>query len=192
MPHEVMEDRMAKHSEPQRSKIPPPASIAVPESLAYAACHDLCPGRVLLQERRKSLRPAVEILRSDERNYYSEDLFRCRRHHRSFRITGGTTMWPSGVGEQWQSFQIQFVLADALVRLARESCAKHNFPGHMRQVVQANRQAALHRHEIDYIHHGVDLPQAFSRHHPAQQRFRPTAASRRIFSHRLVLTACGH
>src|SRR5216683_119943 len=29
MPHEVMEDRMAKHSEPQRSKIPPPASIAV-------------------------------------------------------------------------------------------------------------------------------------------------------------------
>src|SRR5712664_9750 len=192
MPHEVKEERIAKHSEPQRSKIPPPASIAVPESLAYAACHDLSSRRVLLQERCKSLRPAVEILRPAERNYDSEDLFRCRRHHRSFRITGGTTMWPSGVGEQWQPLQIQVVLADALVRFARESCAKHNFPGHMPQVVQSNRQAAFHRHEIDHIKHGINLRQAFSRHPPPQQCFRRTAVSRRIFSQRFVRRPCGH
>src|SRR6267143_1211476 len=143
----------------------PSELLSVPKSLTYDACHDLSSRSVLLQKSSQSLRPAVQILRPAERNDHREDFFRRRRHHGPFRIARRAAVRAGGIGEQRQSFQIQLVLADALVRFAGNSRAKDNFSRHMSQVIQPNRQAAFHRHEIDRVHHGVDLWQAFPRHH---------------------------
>ena len=100
-------------------------------------------------------------------------------------------MRPGGVAEYRQSFQIQIVLADALVRFARAPYAKNNFSGHTRQVIQSNRQAALHGHEIDHVHNGINLRQSFSRHYAPQQRLCRTAVPRRIFPQHFVRLARG-
>src|SRR6266852_3095083 len=147
--------------------------------------HGLSRG-MLRQQRGHSLRPAFESFRAAERDDDCQHVVCRALHHRSFRIACRAAVWPSGVGEEWQAFQIQIVLADTLVRFARASRAKNNFAGHMPQVIQSNRQAAFHRNEIDHVHHGVDLRQAFSCNHPPQQRLRRTAVPRRIFSQRFV------
>src|SRR6266700_3456969 len=95
-------------------------------------------------------------------------------------------VWTNGIGKQRQSFKIQIVLADALVGFACASRAKNNFADDVPQVIQTDRQAAFHGYEINHVHDGVDLRQAFSSHHAPQQRFRRTAVARRIFSQRLV------
>src|SRR5260370_329519 len=165
-----------------------PPLLIVPKSSTYDVGHDFGSRRVLLQKRSESLRPAVETLRSSKRNNHRENLFRRRRHHASLRITGWTSVRPGGIAKYRQSLQVQVVLADALVRLARASRAKDNFAGHVRQVVQSDRQPALHRHEGNHVHPGINLWQALSCAHPPQQRFRRTPVSRRIFSQRFV---CG-
>src|SRR5258708_13840706 len=166
-----------------------PPLLTVPKSSTYDVSHDFGSRRVLLQKRSESLRPAFETLRSAKRNNHRENLFRRRRHHGSLRITRRAAVWPSGVGEQWQAFQVQVVLADALVCFARASRAKNNFAGHMPQVIQSDRQPALHRHEVNHVHHGINLWQALSCDHPPQQRFRRTPVSRWIFSQRFVRPA---
>src|SRR6266852_5122318 len=138
------------------------------------------------QQRGHSLSPAVETFRAAKRNDHREDFFRCRRHHGSFGIARRAAVRPGIIAEQRQAFQIQIVLADTLVRFARASRAKNNFAGHVRQIIQSNRQAAFHRHEIDHVHNGVDLRQAFPCNHSPQQSFCRTAVSRRIFSQRFV------
>src|SRR5713101_937188 len=157
-------------------------------SLDYSDFHVLS-RRILPQQRRHSLRPALESLRSAKRNNHRENLFRRARHHRSFRITGGTAVRSGGIAKNRQAFQVQIVFADALVGFARAPCAENNFTGHMRQVIQSNRQAAFHRDEIDYVHDGINLRQSFSSDHAPQQRFRRTAVPRRIFSQRFVRLA---
>src|ERR1700720_1743728 len=182
-------------SNARRSNVPTvpsrPLTCNVPtlSALIYDVCHDVCASRILLQEHSKSLRPALETFWTSEGNNDRQYLRRCRRHHRSFRIAGGAAMRSSGITKHGQSFQIQIVFANALIGFCCASRAKNNFAGHMRQVVQPNRQAAFHRREIDRVHHGVDLRQTFSRHHAPQQRFRRTAVSRRIFSQCLVRDA---
>src|SRR6267378_117804 len=157
-----------------------------PERLTYDVRQDVSASRILLQERPKSLRPAFEILRSAKRNNYGENLFRRRRHHRSFRIARRAAVRPNRISEHRHSLQIQIVFADAFVCFAGAPRAKNNFAGHMRQVIQPDRQPALHRYEINYVHHGVDLRQAFPSNHAPQQRLRRTAVSRWIFPQRLV------
>src|SRR5207302_4749933 len=135
--------------------------VATRQTMADASRHDLnlqvLSRGMLRQQRGDSLRPAIETLSAAKRNDDRQHLLRRARHHRSFRITGWTSVRPGGVAEYRQSFQIQIVLADAFVGFASASRTKNNFAGHMRQVIKANWQAALHRHQIDHVHDGVDL-----------------------------------
>src|SRR5260370_5247041 len=161
-------------------------SLTLANSQTYDVCHDVCGNRILLQKRPKSLRPAFDTLWTSERNNDRKYLRRRRRHHRSFRITRRAAVRSSGITKHGQSFQIQIVFANALVRFCCAPRAKNNISTHTRQVIQPNRQAAFHRREIDRVHHSVDLRQAFSRQHAPQQRFRRTAVPRWIFSQSLV------
>src|SRR6266550_8173038 len=55
------------------------------------------------QQRGHSLCPALETFLASKRNDDPQDVLRCRRHHRSFRITGRTSVRPGGVAEYRQS-----------------------------------------------------------------------------------------
>src|SRR5258708_5998907 len=167
-------------------------SITIRNCLTDDALNDVSDNCILPQDRPKSLRPAREAFRTSEGINDRQDWRRLRRPHRAFRIARRAAVRPGSIAKYRQSFQVQVVLADALVRFARASRAKDNFAGHVRQVIQSDRQPALHRNEIDHVHDGVNLRQAFSRDHPPQQRFRRTPVSRRILSQRFVRRACGH
>src|SRR5260370_37768923 len=163
-------------SNARRSNVPTvpsrPLTCNVPtlSALIYDVCHDVCASRILLQERAKSLRPALETFWTSEGNNDRQYLRRCRRHHRSLRIAGGAAMRSSGISEHGQSFQIQVVFANALIGFCCAPRAKNNFAGHLRQVIQPTRQPAFDRREIDRVHDGVGLRQAFSRPHPPPPR----------------------
>src|SRR6267143_4243744 len=186
LPFEGEENRVARPAESMNLSMSPRLSIAIRNCLTYDVRQDVSASRILLQERPKSSRPAFEILRSAKRNNYGENLFRRRRHHRSFRIARRAAVRPNRISEHRHSLQIQIVFADAFVCFAGAPRAKNNFAGHMRQVIQPDRQPALHRYEINHVHHGVDLRQAFPSNHAPQQRLRRTAVSRWIFPQSLV------
>src|SRR5882724_8220008 len=165
---------------------PPRHSITVPKPLTYYVCRDPSSRRVLLQERPKSLRPTFQIFHASERNNHRKNFFRGRRHHGALGIARRTAVRPDRIGEKRQSFQIQIVFADALVRFPGCSRAKHNFSDHMPQVVQSNRQSAFHRNKIDHVHYRINFRQTLTADHAPQQRFRRTAVARRIFSQRFI------
>src|SRR6202171_1911293 len=186
IPFEGEENRVPRQAEPMESRMSLRLSITIRNCLTYDVRQDVSANRILLQERPKSLRPAFEILRSVKRNNYGENLFRRRRHHRSFRIARCAAVRPNRIGEHRHSLQIQIVFADAFVCFAGSPRAKNNFAGHMRKVIKSDRQLALHRYEINHVHHGVDLRQAFPSNHAPQQRLRRTAVPRWVFPQSLV------
>src|SRR5260370_36784101 len=94
---------------------------------------------MLRQERGHSLRPALQSFRAAERNNDCQHVLCRARHHGPLRIARRAPVWPNGVREQRQSFQIQIILADAFVRFARAPRPKNNFPRDVTELKKSNR-----------------------------------------------------
>src|SRR6266404_4112470 len=96
IPFEGEENRVVRPAESAELRMSRWLSITIRNCLGYDLRQDVSASRILLQERPKSLRPAFEILRSAKGNNYGENLFRRRRHHRSFRIARRAAVRPDG------------------------------------------------------------------------------------------------
>ena len=86
----------------------------------------------------------------------------------------GLPCGPSASQNTGNSFQIQIVFPDPLVRLPSPTRAKHNIALHVRQVIQPHRQPALDAHQVDHIHHIINPRQPLPGDHPPQAAPPPT------------------
>ena len=101
-------------------------------------------------------------------------------------IARRAAVWPKRIAKYRQSFQIQIVFPDSLIRFPRAPRAEHDVALHVRQIIKSHRQPALDGYKVDHIHHIIYPRQSLPRNHPPQQRFRRPAISRRILPQRLV------
>src|SRR2546429_2337304 len=92
-------------------------------------------GGMLLQQVGHSLRPAPESFRAGKRNDDRQHLLRRRRDHRSLGIARRAAVRADGIGEQWQSFQVQIIFADAFVRFAFATSAKNDVAHDVPQII---------------------------------------------------------
>src|SRR5712664_3590854 len=90
---------------------------------------------MLRQQRGHSLRPALQSFRAAKRNDDCQHALCRARHHRALRIARRAAVRTNSIGEQRQSFQIQIVLADALVRFARAPRTKNNFAHDVSEII---------------------------------------------------------
>src|SRR5713226_5126177 len=175
-----------KHSAKERNERYAATQQAGAETSLDNFDFDVLSRSMLRQQRSHSLCPALQSFRAAKRNDDRQHLFRRARHHRPFRIARRAAVWPNSIGEQRQPFQVQIVLADALVGFARASRAKYNFTDDVPEIIESNRQPAFHRNEIDNVHDGVDFGKALTSDDSPKEGFRGTAIPCGVFSQGLV------